>query len=394
MIDKKKHKNKYGRTTTLSLNVFYTLSITTFLFSFFCYFKIGVKGVILNSLLIYSILNTLNIVYFYLHKNILKSYNIASILGYTTIIVIALHSGGIISPALSFLVLFIFFGYLIKKFYGNLWFVIVVITLLFFYVMNKNAYPFINELNENNITEFNVLFLLFSIILLGGVFGRLINKTNEDIKRAKIEIEKRNDEKTVMLKEIHHRVKNNLQVVNSLLRIQARGIDDLAIKSMFTAAQNRVITMARLHEKVYNTKDLKNINVNEHFKMLISDLVDSNNLGKDISTELQIDDIVMSIDQLLPLSLIINELISNSLKHAFIDVNGGVISVKLFKLNDSKCRLLISDNGLGSKEEILSKSFNSTGITLVKTFVRQLNGEIESLNTHTGTMFEITFIKD
>jgi two-component sensor histidine kinase len=102
----------------------------------------------------------------------------------------------------------------------------------------------------------------------------------------------------------------------------------------------------------------------------------------------------MSIDQLLPLSLIINELISNSLKHAFIDVTGGVISVKLFKLNDNKCRLLIGDNGLGSKEEILSKYFNSTGITLVKAFVRQLNGEIESLNTHTGTMFEITFSKD
>lgn len=391
MMKNIKHTNKYGRTTTLSLNVFYTLSITTFLFSFFCYFQIGVKGVILNALLAYSILNTVNIIYFHFHSNIIRSYNIASALGYFTIIVISTYSGGINSPAMPFLVLFIFFGYLIKKWYGNLWFLIVVATVLLFYLMNKNSYPFINELNEGNISEFNVLFLFFSIILLGGVFGRMINKTNNDIRSAKLEIEKRNDEKTVMLKEIHHRVKNNLQVVNSLLRIQARGVEDNEIKSMFNVAQSRVITMARLHENIYNTKDLKNINVKQHFELLISDLISSNNLDKNISIDLQIEEVYMSIDNLLPLSLILNELISNSLKHAFNSTKSGQISVKLFKLNTNRCRLIVGDNGKANEKVILSDTSNSTGMLLIKTFVRQLGGKIELPNTAKGTVFEITF---
>jgi two-component sensor histidine kinase len=393
MTEIKKYKSKYGRTTTLSLNVFYTLSLMTFLFSFFCYFKIGIKGTIFNALLGYSILNTLNIVYFHLHKNIIRSYDIASILGFLTIIIISIHSGGINSPAIPFLVLFIFFGYLIKRSYGNFWFVVIVTTVLFFYVMNKISYRFINELNDENITEFNVLFLFFTIIILGGVFGRMINKTNEDIKLAKLEIEKRNDEKTVMLKEIHHRVKNNLQVVNSLLSIQARGVDDVEIKSMFKAAQSRVFTMARLHEKIYNTKDLKNINVKEYFKLLVHDLVRSYSLEKNIAIDLQIDFFYMSIDSLLPLSLIINELISNSIKHAFKDSKPGKITVKLFQFENNSCKLIVADNGKAADYAILSH-YNSTGVTLIKSFVKQLNGKIEVLQTTKGTVFEISFLNN
>lgn len=390
MTEIKKYKNKYGRTTTLSLNVFYTLSLMTFLFSFFCYFKIGIKGNIFNALLGYSILNTLNIVYFHIHNNIIRSYDIASVLGFFTIIIISIHSGGINSPAISFLVLFIFFGYLIKRSHGDFWFVVIVTTVLFFYMFNKISYKFINELNDENITEFNVLFLFFTIIILGGVFGRMINKTNEDIKQAKLEIEKRNDEKTVMLKEIHHRVKNNLQVVNSLLSIQARGVDDLEIKSMFKATQNRVFTMARLHEKIYNTKDLKNINVKEYFKLLINDLVSSYSLEKNIILDLQIDSFYMSIDSLLPLSLIINELISNSIKHAFKNSIPGKITVKLFQFDNNKCKLIVADNGKAADYAILSH-YNSTGVTLIKSFVKQLTGKIEVLQTTKGTVFEIAF---
>jgi len=387
----KKNKNKYGRTTTLSLNVFYTLSLSTFLFSFFCYFQIGIRGVIFKALLAYSLLNTINILFFYLHKNILRSYGVASLLGYITLLFICSYSGGINSPAISFMVLLIFFGYLIKKAHGNLWFLTVMFTVVVFYIMNITSYEFVNEINEENVAEFNLLFLFFLIILLGGVFGRMMNKTNGKIKKAKLEIEKRNDEKTVMLKEIHHRVKNNLQVVNSLLRIQARGVTDEKVKSMFFAAQSRVVAMARLHEKIYNTKDLKNINIKEHFKLLINDLISSNNLDKEISLNLHIDPIHMSIDRLLPLSLIINELISNSLKHAFYDMNLGEVSVEFNAIDEYRCRLVVGDNGNGSDEEILSNSMNSTGVTLIKTFVKQLNGTIESLSTNKGTSFEITF---
>jgi len=392
MTDKLKFKNKYGRTTTLALNVFYTLSLSTFLFSLFCYFQIGIRGVIFKSLLVYSIFNSINILFFYVHKRILKSYVIASVLGYITLLFICSFSGGVNSPAISFFVLIIFFGYLIKKIYGNIWFITVIVTVLVFYILNISSFELVNEINDENIAEFNLLFLFFLIILLGGVFGRMMNKTNEKIKKAKLEIVKKNDEKTVMLKEIHHRVKNNLQVVNSLLRIQARSVVNEKVKMMFKVAQSRVIAMARLHEKIYNTKDLKNIDVPEHFKLLVGDLISSINLDKDVSSKLNIEPIKMSIDTLLPLSLIINELISNSLKHAFNDLEKGEVIVELMSLKNSQCKLTVSDNGNGVDMDILSSTNNSTGVTLIKTFVRQLNGSITSLKNTNGTSFEITFI--
>jgi len=391
MTDKLKFKNKYGRTTTLSLNVFYTLSVSTFLFSLFCYFQIGIRGVIFKSLLAYSIFNSINILFFYLHKKILRSYVIASVLGYITLLFICSYSGGVNSPAISFFVLIIFFGYLIKKIHGNIWLITVMVTVIVFYILNISSFELANEINEENIAEFNLLFLFFLIILLGGVFGRMMNKTNEKIKKTKLEIVKKNDEKTVMLKEIHHRVKNNLQVVNSLLRIQARSIVNEKVKMMFKVAQSRVIAIARLHEKIYNTKDLKNIDVAEHFKLLVSDLISSNNLDKDISSKLSIEPIEMSIDTLLPLSLIVNELISNSLKHAFNSVDKGEVKVELMLQENTQCKLIVSDDGNGVDKDILSEANNSTGITLIKTFTRQLNGTITTLENINGARFELTF---
>ncbi|NQY31293.1 MAG: sensor histidine kinase, partial [Flavobacteriaceae bacterium] len=187
---------------------------------------------------------------------------------------------------------------------------------------------------------------------------------------------------------------NNLQVVNSLLRIQARGVKDEKVKLMFSAAQSRVVAMARLHEKIYNTKDLKNIDISEHFELLINDLISSINLDKKIITKLNIEAINMSIDTLLPLSLIINELVSNSLKHAFCEMESGEVVVELFTKKGVECQLIYSDNGKGMQKNILSESENSTGLTLIKTFVRQLNGVIVFLNKPKGARFEISFINN
>lgn len=391
MIENFRYKNKYGRTTVLTLDVLYTLSLITFLFSICCFMFLDIKGIVFYTLFTYSISNTLNILLFFKHKNIIKTYIVSNFIGFVTIIVLSYYSGGINSPAVSFLVLLIFFGYLIKKVYGNILLVLVTLSVIVFYLINIFNYELVNEITKENNAEFNLVFLLFLIIILGGVFGRMMNHTNHKISQAKIEIVRRNDEKTVMLKEIHHRVKNNLQVVNSLLRIQSRGVVDEDVKMMFKVAQSRVIAMARLHEKIYNTKNLKNIDVGEHFKLLVSDLISSNNIGKDISSKLTIDPIIMSIDTLLPLSLIINELISNSLKHAFNDMEKGEVIVELILNDNSQCILTVSDNGNGVEKDILSSTNNSTGVTLIKTFVRQLNGTIKSLKHINGTGFEITF---
>jgi len=391
MIENFRYKNKFGRTTVLTLDVLYTLSLITFLFSICCFLYLDITGTVFYTLFAYSIFNTLNILLFFKHKKILKTYLISSYIAYVTVLIISYYSGGINSPAISFLVLLIFFGYLIKKVYGNVLLMLVTLSVVAFYLINILGHEVVNEITKDNNAEFNLVFLLFLIIILGGVFGRMMNKTNHKISQAKKEIIRKNDEKTVMLKEIHHRVKNNLQVVNSLLRIQSRGIVNENVKMMFKVAQSRVIAMARLHEKIYNTKDLKNIDVGEHFKLLISDLISSNNIDKDISSKLSIETINMSIDTLLPLSLIINELVSNSLKHAFNNMEKGEVIVELMLKENFHYKLTVSDNGTGVNNDILSCKNNSTGVTLIKTFVRQLNGTITSLKKTNGTSFEITF---
>jgi len=391
MIENFRYKNKFGRTTVLTLDVLYTLSVITFLFSICCFLYLDITGTVFYTLFAYSIFNTLNILLFFKHKKILRTYVISSYIAYVTVLIISYYSGGINSPAISFLVLLIFFGYLIKKVYGNVLLMLVTLSVVAFYLINILGHEVVNEITKDNNAEFNLVFLLFLIIILGGVFGRMMNKTNHKISQAKKEIIRKNDEKTVMLKEIHHRVKNNLQVVNSLLRIQSRGIVNENVKMMFKVAQSRVIAMARLHEKIYNTKDLKNIDVGEHFKLLISDLISSNNIDKDISSKLSIETINMSIDTLLPLSLIINELVSNSLKHAFNNMEKGEVIVELMLKENSHYKLTVSDNGTGVNNDILSCKNNSTGVTLIKTFVRQLNGTITSLKKTNGTSFEITF---
>ncbi len=384
-------QSNYGRSTTLTLNILYVSSIITFMLSLLCFFQLDIKGVIFNMLLIYSLLNSLNIVFFYFHEKIVETYLVSSVIGYLTILIIATYSGGINSPALSFLVLFVFFGYLLRKSIGIIWFIVTVVTVIVLYFLEKNSYNFLNELKNSNFTEFNVLFLFFSIFLLGGIFGKLMNKNFLEIKLAKQVIQKNNDEKTVMLKEIHHRVKNNLQVINSLLSIQSRAVKDDNIKSMFLETQARVVTMARLHEKIYKSNDLKSINVSTHLNNLVNDLISSYQLNKKVSIDIKIDPVYMSIDTLLPLSLIINELFSNSLKYAFDDRSNGQLFLKLIKVKDNDYRLIIGDNGCCRDIDILSDHENSIGTRLVKSFVRQLGGEIQQINYDKGAVFEILF---
>lgn len=391
MLEKFRYKNNYGRTTVLTLNVLYTLSIVTFLYSIYCFFYLNIKGVLFNALLVYSLINMLNILFFYRHKKILLTYKISSFLGYSIATVLSFYSGGINSPVISFLVLLIFFGYLIDKLSGNLWLIIVTITVALFYIIDVLDYKIVNEITKDVNAEFNLIFLLFLIILLGGVFGRMMNKTNEKIKIAKLEIVHKNDEKSIMLREIHHRVKNNLQIVNSLLRIQSRGVKDESVKSMFKLAQSRVVAMARLHEKIYNTKDFKHIDIKEYVKLLVNDLISSYNLDKEITTILNIEPLKMSIDTLLPLSLIINEFVSNSLKHAFNHMGKGEVLVDLKSVSGSKFELIIGDNGKGFQNNSIEARANSTGMILINTFIKQLNGNLEQLDTEVGALFRICF---
>lgn len=209
-------------------------------------------------------------------------------------------------------------------------------------------------------------------------------------KQRRVLLKNENDQKTTMLKEIHHRVKNNLHIVNSLLRIQSSKIEDEHIVQMFKKTQRRVLSMAILHEKMYQSENLKNLNAKEHFESLIRDLVDTYGINKNIELDVSITPVKFTMDTLLPLGLIINELINNSLKYAFKEKEKGKISIHI-KTTKRKgyYELIIGDDGIGIKEGQSLKS-NQIGANLVYAFVKQLKGTINHMELP-GTFYKIVF---
>ncbi|MBL1181381.1 MAG: sensor histidine kinase [Bacteroidetes bacterium] len=204
-----------------------------------------------------------------------------------------------------------------------------------------------------------------------------------------MQILKQKEEKETLLKEIHHRVKNNLQIVNSLLRLQSNQINDEKITELFEEAQNRIITMALIHEKIYRTENLAQIDFKEYIEALSGNLVKTYNLNKLIKIEKNIEVEHFGIDQLVPIGLILNEMLSNSFKHAFTNTLEGKIWIS-FRINsEKKYELIVGDNGKGL-DSIEFENPRSLGLELIKTFTEQLNGFIE-LNTKKGTEYKIVF---
>lgn len=200
-------------------------------------------------------------------------------------------------------------------------------------------------------------------------------------------------EKEVLLKEIHHRVKNNLQIISSLLKLQASTIEDENYLSLFRDSYNRVHSMALLHEKLYQTEDLANINAADYIRGLTDNLSRSyySNL-QNVQVKLLIDPILLDIDTAVPCGLIVNELMSNSLKYAFPAgqrVEAGEITIEFRKIEE-KLILKIQDNGVGLPPDFVIEEAESLGLQLVTNLTEQLDGDLE-INREQGTCFKITF---
>ncbi len=197
-------------------------------------------------------------------------------------------------------------------------------------------------------------------------------------------------EKEVLLREIHHRVKNNLQIISSLLLLQSKDISGKKNLKLFQESQNRVKSMALIHEKLYQSQDLASVNFKEYLNTLIIGLFRSyQSHSSHVELKLNIDDISLGIDNAIPCGLIINELISNSLKYAFPNGREGVISVALRSLNKKDVELVVSDNGIGMPEDLDFRNTKSLGLHLVTILAEdQLEGEIK-LSRDKGTEFRI-----
>ena len=211
-----------------------------------------------------------------------------------------------------------------------------------------------------------------------------------DRKKAEQQIKAALQEKEVLLREIHHRVKNNLQIISSLLNLQSKHIKDDHALNLLRDSQNRVQSMALIHQKLYDSHDLVLIDFAEYLRGLASALFSSYGLGsQEISLKLSVDNVRLDINTAVPCGLIINELISNSLKHAFLK-SQGEISVDLHPEVDYSVALTVSDNGRGFPEDLDFRNTDSLGLQLVNTLTKQLGGTIE-LDRRTGTAFKLKF---
>jgi PAS domain S-box-containing protein len=211
-------------------------------------------------------------------------------------------------------------------------------------------------------------------------------KLNEEKIKASLE------EKEVLLKEVHHRVKNNMQIISSLLRLQSGYITDEKNIEIFKESQNRILSMSLVHEKLYTSRDFTKIDIKDYITDLTNTLLYSGkSSGGHIALKLVVDDVFLGVNSAVPFGLMLNELVTNCIKHAFPDGTDGKITIGLHETGDGGIELIVSDNGVGIPEDIDFRKTESLGLHLVTILAeQQLRGEI-SMVRNGGTEFRIKF---
>jgi two-component system, sensor histidine kinase PdtaS len=266
---------------------------------------------------------------------------------------------------------------------------------IYFYYFLDDQMEIMRNLNHEQIIAIVINCLLCFAIL--GYLGWENIRTNEVAKKKLNEaqdvlqvqyniISKQNEDKTVMLKEIHHRVKNNLQIITSLLRLQSRELENPEAIAKFKDATHRVIAMSMIHEKMYQSDHLSTLHLREYLHDLSTDLVSSYQSGYPVNLKIDCDIDSIGLRSVVPIALILNELISNSLKYAFDDYENCLISISFMHYQGKKCKLVYKDSGTW-KAPSRQGSF---GLDLIESLTDQLEGTMD-LKTYPETIFEIIF---
>ena len=209
-------------------------------------------------------------------------------------------------------------------------------------------------------------------------------------KETELKLRKLLSEKEILLKEVHHRVKNNLQVISSSLNLQSSYVKDQMTLDILRESQNRIKAMSFIHESLYRSDDFSFVNFSSYINSLSSNLVQTYIIEHaNINLELDLGDVNLNLDQAIPCGLIINELVSNSIKYAFPFNKQGKICIKLTKA-DNKIYLSVSDNGIGIPGNLDVENTDTLGLQLVYILVSQLDGDIKVINKK-GTIFLFNF---
>ncbi len=229
--------------------------------------------------------------------------------------------------------------------------------------------------------------------VLDGI-GAGVNMLGEELKHSALTIKEKEQliiEKEHLLKEIHHRVKNNLQIVSSLLNLQSENIIDAKFLELIKESQNRINSMALVHEMLYKSVDLSKVDLKEYIQVLTGSVnMSYSSPTKAINFNYDIEaGIFLGVDTMIPIGLMLNEILSNSFKYAFPDKQNGIISIKL-KRDKNNIDLIVFDNGIGLKKNFDIKKQGSLGMQLVHMLGEQIDAKI-SVKSEEGTHYEINF---
>lgn len=245
------------------------------------------------------------------------------------------------------------------------------------------AHEMVSLLNRNQLekeVEARTTALLFT--------NEKLKQEIEQRRRTEEELKESLEEKELLLKEIHHRVKNNLQIISSLIYLQTNKLNDTKTIETLQEVNSRIRSMSLIHENIYTSNGFDSINFNEYVQKIVHELISIYNINtKNINIKIEIQDVHLSIDTSILLGLILNELVTNALKHAFPDTRSGEINIEA--ISDKRSfTLTVRDNGIGLKKKIDVKNTKTLGIQLVNNLVRQLNGSFE-FKQHEWTEFII-----
>jgi two-component sensor histidine kinase len=238
-----------------------------------------------------------------------------------------------------------------------------------------------------SLSLFLIIVFLIIIYLSNKKNNRLLKLKNEDLFNLNKQLEQANTEKTILLKEIHHRVKNNLQLVMSLLNIQAQDSQNISIQDFLEKGQSRIVTMSLIHQNLYQTENFVEINFETYLINLIESIKQTFS-NTNVEFEINTHDNSFDLDTSIPLGLIINELVCNALKHAFPKDLKGKIEIEIQRNNSESFLLKIKDNGIGINKS--KKSNSSIGLELVSLLAMQLKGRINRIDDF-GTSYNIEF---
>jgi len=285
----------------------------------------------------------------------------------------------------------VFIFYDLKKEWGYvLFFLLIEIIMLFFVESNylKADTVFFKQPNlaRSFILIGTVLFVCFEIWYLVRLSWINENYINTELQRTNNKLIKLNVEKAVMLQEIHHRVKNNFQIISSLTKLQSNKLESKESKAIFDDLRNRIMSIAMMHEKIYQSENMAEIDFKDYVESLISNILENSGIKRPVGIKIFSEIKTMNNQAIIPIALIFNELITNSLKHAFEKINTPEIKVNFTK-RAGDYSLNYQDNGVWKEQT----QKDTLGLELISSLTEQLSGDFKRESDESGTRYFFTF---